>query len=150
MRDLGQQKLVLEGGSAPLAPITDTGSGVVQDKHKMRLSEIVRAINDLFDGDITDGDAVSYVETMKAKLMESPILIEQAAANGKEQFSNSPNLQDELLKAIIAAMSANQGMSRQALNSETVRSRMLSILLGPAGLWEGLREARPTGGAAAA
>ena len=150
MRDLGQQKLVLEGGSAPLAPITDTGSGAVQDKHKMRLSEIVRAINDLFDGDITDGDAVSYVETMKAKLMESPILIEQAAANGKEQFSNSPNLQDELLKAIIAAMSANQGMSRQALNSETVRSRMLSILLGPAGLWEGLREARPAGGAAAA
>ena len=96
LRDLGQQKLALAGGEQiPLKPLTDAGSGAVQDHHKQRISDIVQAINDLFVGDITEGDAVSYVETMKAKMMESPILIEQAAANGKEQFSNSPNLHDE-------------------------------------------------------
>ncbi len=84
---------------------------------------------------------MSYVETMKAKLMESAILIEQAAANGKEQFSNSPNLTDELIKAIISGMDANQSMSKQALNSEIIQARMLSVLLGPAGLWEALRGA---------
>ena len=140
MRDLGQQKLNLGGdAAAPLAPITETGSGAVQDRHKKRLADIVQAINDLFEGNITEGDAVSYVETMKAKMMESPILIEQAAANGKEQFSNSPNLQVELVKAIIGAMSANSSMSKQALNSEAIQARMLSVLLGPGALWEGLR-----------
>lgn len=53
---------------------------------------------------------------MKAKMMESKILIKQAAANGTEQFSNSPNLRDELIKAIIGAVSANQNISKQALN----------------------------------
>ncbi|MBB5693594.1 type I restriction endonuclease subunit R [Muricoccus pecuniae] len=140
MRDLGQQRLAVGGGEqVPLTPIIDAGSGSVQDRHKKRLSDIVQAINDLFEGDITEGDAVSYVETMKAKLMESPILLEQAAANGKEQFSNSPNLHEELIKAIIGAMEANQNMSRQALNSEAIQARMMSVLLGPAGLWEGLR-----------
>ena len=138
MRDLGQQRLALAGEGAPLTPVTAAGTGGVQDKHKQRLSEIVRAINDLFEGDISEGDAVSYCDTLKAKLMESEILIAQAAANGKEQFSNSPNLQDELVKAIIGAMSANQEMSKQALNSENVQTRLMSVLLGPAGLWEGL------------
>lgn len=36
-------------------------------------------------------------------------------------------------------MSAHQAMSRQALNSEQVRARILSTLLGPGELWEALR-----------
>ncbi len=83
-------------------------------------------------------------------MMESPILIAQAAANGREQFGNSPHLQDELMKAIIGAMSANQSMSKQALNSEEIRARMLSVLLGPGALWEGLRGAAVSGSATAA
>ena len=141
MRDLGQQKLNLAGGgdTPTLQPLTQVGSGQVQDKHKQRLAEIIAAINDLFDGEVTDGDAVSYVETIQGKLMESQVLRDQAAANTKEQFMNSPSLGDELLNAIMDAMAANQTMSRQALNSEAIRARILSTLLGPGGLWEALR-----------
>ena len=63
----------------------------------------------------------------------------QAAANPKEQFGNSPDLQDELMKSIIDAMAAQESMSKQALNSETVRARLLTVLLGPGELWEDLR-----------
>ncbi|WP_165943644.1 hypothetical protein [Roseicella aquatilis] len=65
----------------------------------------------------------------------------QAAANTKEQFSNSPSLQDELLKAIMDAVAAHQSMSRQALNSESIQARILSTLLGPGELWAALRGA---------
>ena len=149
MRDLGQQALNL-GGSAPapgLAPIKEAGSGQVQDRHKMRLAAIVQAMNDLFEGEVSEGDAVSYVETIRTKMMEAPVLQEQAAANGKEQFSSSPSLQQELLNAVIGAMTAHESMSRQALNSEAIRTRMLSVLLGAGGLWEGLRDASGPGAA---
>ena len=140
MRDLGQQKLNIGGGEAsPLAPITDAGSGAVQDRHKQRLAEIVRAINDLFEGEITEGDAVAYVETMKAKMLESPILRAQAAVNGKEQFSNSPNLHGAMMTAIMALRAANQSMSTQAMNSADIQAQLMSVLLGPAGLYEELR-----------
>ena len=64
MRDLGQQKLNLSGGEAgpSLTPITQVGSGQMQDKHKLRLQEIILAMNDLFEGEITEGDAVAYVD----------------------------------------------------------------------------------------
>ena len=144
MRDLGQQKLNLGGNAlaAPLTPVTETGSGQVQDKHKLRLQEIISAINDLFEGEITEGDAVAYVDgVIKTKMLESDLLRSQATANTKEQFTNSPNLGDELMNAIMDAMAAHQVMSKQALNSETIRARMLATLLGPGELWEALRGA---------
>ena len=52
---------------------------------------------------------------------------------------NSPSLTNELMNAIIDAMAAHQSMSKQALNSESIRARILSVLLGPGELWEGLR-----------
>jgi type I restriction enzyme, R subunit len=143
MRDLGQHKLNLEGQNAPvvpLTPVTESGSGQVQDKHKLRLAEIIQAINDLFEGDVTEGDAVAYVDgVLKAKLLESDTLRAQAVANTKEQFANSPSLQDELMKAIMDAMAAHHTMSKQALGSENVQAGILSALLGPGALWETLR-----------
>ena len=147
MRDLGQQRLNLNGaGDTPaLQPVTETGSGQVQDKHKLRLDQIIAAINDLFEGEVTEGDAVSFVETIKTKMMEAPVLRAQAAANTREQFMNSPSLGEELMNAIMDAMAAHQNMSRQALNSDAVRARVLSVLLGPGELWEGLRAEGPAG-----
>jgi len=142
MRDLGQQKLNLAGAETGpgLAPVTQVGSGQVQDKHKQRLQEIIAAMNDLFEGEITEGDTVAYVDTViKEKLLESDLLRSQAVANTKEQFGNSPNLGDELMNAIMDAMTAHQAMSRQALNSDNIRGRILATLLGPGQLWEGLR-----------
>jgi type I restriction enzyme R subunit len=142
MRDLGQQKLNLSGSEtdATLAPVTQAGSGQVQDKHKQRLQEIISAMNDLFEGEITEGDAVAYVDTViKGKMLESDLLRSQAMANTREQFGNSPHLGDELMNAIMDAMAAHQTMSRQALNSDNVRGRILATLLGPGQLWEALR-----------
>ena len=48
-------------------------------------------------------------------------------------------MQAELTKAITDAMSAHQAMSMQALGSDSVQARVLSVLLGPGQLRQALR-----------
>ena len=72
-------------------------------------------------------------------VMESEVLAEQAKNNSKAQFAASPNFEAELMNAIIEAFEAHQIMSKQALDSERVRDGIKNVLLGPAGLYEGLR-----------
>jgi type I restriction enzyme R subunit len=130
-----------DGDSDKLKPLTETGSGEVQDKEKLLLKEIIEKVNDLFVGELTDDDKLVYVNNvLKGKLLESGILAQQAATNTKEQFANSPDLANELLNAIMDALTAHTSMSKQALESEHVQKGLKDILLNQAGLYEALRE----------
>ena len=100
-----------------------------------------------FGGDTTDGDQLSFVDCVAVKLRESTTLTMQASNNTKEQFANSPDLDSGLMNAIIAALDAHTSLSTQALNSEAVRNGLKAILLGPARLYETLREQSATEGA---
>lgn len=133
--------LPLGPGEAPtLAPMSASGSGQIRDKEKERLALIIQRVNDLFTGDITDDDRLIYVNNvLKGKLLESDTLVQQAMHNTKEQFSNSPDLSQALVDAIIDSFSAHMTMSRQALDSETVREGLKDVLLGPGNLYEALR-----------
>jgi type I restriction enzyme R subunit len=141
LKNLGNHAMILNDGEKPkLAPITEAGSGSVQEKEKALLNEIIERVNDLFEGDLTDQDKLVYVNNViKGKLLESEQLQKQAANNTKEQFANSPDLQKELMNAIMGALDAHTVMSTQALNSPTVQNGMRDILLNHAGLWETLR-----------
>ena len=85
--------MVLNDGERPkIEPITEAGSGGVQEKEKAFLAEIIAKVNNLFDGDLTDQDKLVYVNhVIKGKLLESETLQKQAASNTKEQFANSPD-----------------------------------------------------------
>lgn len=141
LKNRGQQNLNLSDKDAPkLAPITEAGSGSVQEKEKARLSEIIEKVNDLFDGDLTDNDKLVYVNNvLLGKLLESDTLIQQAGNNTKERFANSPDLKEEITNAIIDALDAHTAMSTQALSSESVQHGLLDILLNHARLYEELR-----------
>jgi type I restriction enzyme R subunit len=132
---------VLDDEEAPkLTPIDETGSGAVQAKEKALLRQIIEKVNDLFEGELTDQDKLVYVnDVLKGKLLESETLRQQAANNTKEQFANSPDLNSELLNAIMSALDAHTTMSTQALNSAHVQRGLKDILLNHAGLWEALR-----------
>ena len=95
----------------------------------------------VFTGDLTDEDKVTYVQAViRGKLLESTTLQQQASANSKEQFGESPDLGTALMDAIISALDAHQSMSSQALGSESIRAGMKEILLNQTGLYEELRE----------
>ncbi len=142
LKDQGVRSLALHDdmGEYRLQPLTETGGGSVQEKQKMLLSEIVAKVNDLFDGDLSDDVRLVYVNHVKGKLLESDILVQHASNNSKGQFDNSPDLDSALTEAIIDAFDAYTSMSKQALDSERVRAGLKSILLGPAQLYEALRE----------
>lgn len=149
LRNTGKARMNLhEGDDEKLDPITEAGTGAVQEKEKAFLREIIRKVNDLFEGELTDNDKLVYVNNvLKGKLLESEVLAEQARNNSKQQFSNSPDLNRALTDAIIDAMDAHDTMSTQALNSDVVRRGLIEILLGPAKLYETLRETPPVEGA---
>jgi len=119
LRNTGRRPMPLYEGETPkLEPITEAGSGALHEKEKARLAEIIQKVNDLFQGELSDQDKLVYVNNViKGKLLESETLRQQAANNTKEQFANSP-----------------------ALNNPTVQSGMKDILLNHAGLYETLRE----------
>ncbi|SDV50655.1 type I restriction endonuclease subunit R [Chitinasiproducens palmae] len=147
LRNNGVQPLSLSHGETPkLQPMDAVGSGAVQEKQKAFLEEIIQKVNGLFDGELTDDDQLVYVNgVLKGKLLENGLLVRQAASNSKEQFANSPDLKDALLHAIMDAFDAHTTMSTQALGSERVRAGLKDILLGPAQLYEALRERSGSG-----
>ena len=151
IKNLGDPKLNLHAGEPEKIYVLDEGgSGQVQDKTKIALAELIAKVNDLFEGDLTPGDKLVYVnDVIKGKLMESEKLAEQALHNTKEQFANSPDLAKEILGAVMDALSAHGAMSKQALESETLRNDMKDVLLGAGKLYEGLR-ARALGAGPAA
>ena len=124
-----------------LEPMTEAGAGQVNEPERERLSAIIARVNDLFDGELTDDDKLVYVNNvLKGKLMESETLRAQARNNTKEQFSNSPDLASEILNAVMDALTAHTTMSQQALDSQKVREGLKDVLLGPAKLYESLRD----------
>ena len=122
-----------------LDPLTEAGSGAVQDKLKARLSEIIEQLNTLFGGDTTDGDQLSYANTLAEKTLESEVLQKQAANNSKEPFANSPDLTSEILAAVMESMDAQAELSTRALNSVEIRDGLKSLLLERLDLYEKLR-----------
>lgn len=142
LKNQGKARMALKEGEAPkLDPLTETGSGDVNERQRALLAEIIEKVNELFDGELTDDDKLVYVNTViKGKLLESEKLQKQATSNTKEQFANSPDLNSELLNAIMSALDAHTAMSTQALNSPSVQKGMKDILLKYSGLWEALRD----------
>jgi type I restriction enzyme, R subunit len=132
----------LQGDDAPkLRGFEDAGSGSVHEKEKARLAEIISKVNDLFEGDLTDDDQLVYVNNViKGKLLESKELVLQANNNTKAQFANSPTLSKEIMNAVMDALTAHSTMSKQAIDSEKVREGLKDVLLGPAQLYEALRD----------
>ena len=142
LRNLGKRAMPLGEGEGPkLDPITEAGSGSVQEKERAYIRELIEKLNQLFGADTTDQDQLVYVNhVIKGKLLESETLKQQAANNTKEQFANSPDLRTEVLNAIMGALDAHTSMSTQALNSAAVQSGIRDILLNHSALYETLRE----------
>jgi type I restriction enzyme R subunit len=142
LKNQGKRSLVLGDGDKPkLEPLSEAGGGSLHEKQKALMSEIVSRLNDLFDGDLTDGDKVVYaMDVIRGKLLESAMLRTQASNNTKVQFANSPDLMPALIDATIESQEAHAAMSTQVLESDRIRHALLDILLGPGQLYEALRE----------
>lgn len=133
LRDLGKRKLGLGDSTdepATLDPMTGIGSRVPQDPAQALLSEIVGKMNDLFEGEeLTDADRINYVNHIAGKMMESEVLAQQAAANQKAQFGDSPDFMNAFEDAVMAAYENHKNMSEQVMGKGHVKKAMAALLL---------------------
>ncbi|QDV66074.1 type I restriction endonuclease subunit R [Crateriforma conspicua] len=140
LRNRGKRNLGLSDKDAPkLNPMTEIGSGVVREKEKAYLTEIISKLNEIYGTDTTDGDQLSHATTLNEKVLESEVLQQQAASNSKEQFANSPDLTNEIMNAIIDAMDVQSELSTRALNSAEIRESLKGLMLNQLGLYEKLK-----------
>ncbi len=141
LKNEGKRPMPLSQGDSPkLDPLTETGSGGVNEKTKVRMSELIEKLNELFGNETTQQDQLVYVnEVLRGKLAESAILKKQALNNTKEQFAASPDLPTELQNAIIGSFDAHTAMSTQALNNKKTLLSLLDILINHTDLYEILK-----------
>jgi type I restriction enzyme R subunit len=141
LRSAGRLPLNLKDGQGnyKLSPLDAVGSGAVQDKQKALLVEIIDRVNGLFEGQLTDGDKLSYVNGVKEKLLENQTLIQQSSSNSRDQFGNSPDLRGAFDEAVMDSHEAHSIIAAQVLKSASARAALLEILLGPGQLYEALR-----------
>ena len=148
LRNLGKTALGLGDGESPkLAPLTEAGSGAINEKERARLAEIIARVNELFEGELTDDDQLVYVNNViKGKLLESQELAEQAVNNTKAQFANSPTLSKETHER-------DHRGARRSHDDEQAGARLREGARGPEGRparpGAALRGAAGEGGAAA-
>ncbi len=133
LRDLGKRKLGLgdrNEDDTALKPMTDAGSRVPQDPKQALLSEIVGKMNDLFEGEeLTDADRINFVNHIAGKMMESEMLAQQASANKKAQFGESPDFMNAFDDAVMAAYENHKNMSEQVMGKGHVKKAMAAMLL---------------------
>lgn len=139
---LGKQvaQTMLIDETKQINPITASGSGHVNEPEKAKLSKIIEKLNEIFGSDVTVEDKLSWLRTKREKLAESPILIEQAMSNTREQMSASKDLMTVFIDAIINSDDAQGKLSREALSSELKLETALNLMLDIGGLYERLRE----------
>jgi type I restriction enzyme R subunit len=131
IKDLGRHQLPLAGGGGEtpkLNPISAVGSAKVRDPDMVKLAEIIRKMNDLFEGELTDADQINFVNHIRDKMLENPVLARQAAANKRDQFVASPDFHDAMMTAVVNAYDNHMSMSEQVLKKENVKAGLKEIL----------------------
>lgn len=107
----------------------------MQDHEKALPSESIDRVNDLFESELSEQVKLVYVNNvLLGRLLKSEKLQQQVCGNSREHFAASPDLNRELVNAIIVALDAHTAMSTQALNNPTIQDGLKAILLNYAGL----------------
>lgn len=128
LQKLGEQQLDLSSGDVvTLKGVSEAGSGSAHADEQKRLAEIVEKMNDLFSGNLTEGDLVGYVTTLKGKLMEDETLAEQASNNTEEQFAMG-DFKDRLADIILDTQEAHNSIADQLLKDPRIFTAMQAML----------------------
>ena len=107
----GDHSLDLDSGEAvKLTPMT-VGGGASRDPRLARLAEILARINELFaDEDFSTSGIESWVQGVVTVLGENPQIQRQAAANTRQQFTESPDLASAVTDAVLGNQEENNSI----------------------------------------
>lgn len=130
LKDGGNRTLSLNDADDPagLKALSEIGTGLVHDKETAYLRDIISRMNDLFEGELSEGDALSYFNTLLSKALENKVLAKQAAVNPLQQFKVSPDLEPAVHDAVVDCFDKNQSMTKQMLSNSAIMRGMTAML----------------------
>jgi type I restriction enzyme, R subunit len=122
-------KLSLEGGtSKPMKPM-DSGGGQPWDDPNDRLSAIIKKMNEVFSGNLSDADFLGYATTLIGKMVADPTLQEQAQANDTVEAFGNGAYETKLNNAVVDALDGHTAMADQALRHPKVFKGLAELLV---------------------
>ena len=104
----------MAGKAKPLKPM-GPGTGEPWVDPRDRLSVIIRKMNEVFSGNLTEADYTGYATTLLSKLAEDPTLREQARANDTVEAFGNGAYEAKLNNAVVDALEKHSVMAEQAL-----------------------------------
>jgi type I restriction enzyme R subunit len=131
LQELEKQRLLLretDGGEYKLKPMTEAGTATAHDPHLTTLQAIIEQMNELFAGDLSEADLVTYVQHITGKMLENDLLAKQAASNSKEQFSLG-DFSGVLVDTIIDGLDSYRAMAEQVLGNDATRKGFERLVL---------------------
>ncbi|EGK11764.1 type I restriction endonuclease subunit R [Psychrobacter sanguinis] len=127
---LKQQDLKLQEHSEDnqLEPASGLGTATPKDKKDDYLSEIIKQLNDIFAGEgFTEDDLVNYAQTIRDKMAESEIVMNQVRNNTKDQamLGDFPVAIDD---AMIDSREAHEKMMMHIFSDKNAHNKFSSII----------------------
>ena len=118
-----------EEGDYRLQPGEGLGSGRPHEPEKEPLSQILARLNELFaDEDKTDGDRLSYLNTIKTKVLEDDRVVQQIDNNAPDQvmLGDYPSAVQD---AVMDSLGKHTDLAGRLLQDEQVAARFARLLL---------------------
>ncbi len=135
-----QQTVAIDlGEQVGLDPIQAVGSGMIPEKHRDTLEEIIRILNERFGDEFGNGMVPNTLRTVIDQMAADERLKEQAQANTESQFAESTFLGQAFLAAMLGVRQETPQLIDRVLADEQTLSLLQRKI--PAMMWEFLNKA---------
>ena len=116
-------------GAGEVKPLIDIGSKAMSARERARIEEIIRRINELFEGNLTDDQKKLFTMGIVNTLATDPDVLLQAKANDQETFAQG-DFKKKVRGAIARQVETNRDMGDQILTKEKLElfTRLLAEL----------------------
>ena len=122
-----EEQIKLENEDGSLRPPSDE-SAKPKERETEKLSEIVARMNALFEGEFTDGDALSYARTIVTKLRENDRVMTQLRENSPAQAMKG-DFPAAVEDAVIESMETHSELAQQFLGKERIRKGFAKLVM---------------------
>ena len=112
---------------------------MISEKHRDTLEEIIRALNERFGDEFSDGTVPRTLRTVVEKMATDDRLKAQAKANTESQFGESTFLGQAFLAALLGVRSETPSFIDKVLSDDQSLTMLQTKL--PAMMWEYLNKA---------
>ncbi|AXA65425.1 type I restriction endonuclease subunit R [Pseudomonas oryzihabitans] len=121
-------QLSADNSEHQLQPASEVGSGKPHDPEKKRLSEIVKALNDIFGAEVSDDDQLHFLTGIAKRISRQEDVMAQVNNHSTEQVMHGL-FPKRVLDTVLDCITDHEKLSLEVLDSEAkTRAFALTIL----------------------